>query len=62
MNLTTDKLAYTMQGAADACGLSIRTLYTEIQEGRLRAIKARGRRLILKADLEGYLTLRPEGL
>lgn len=55
MNLTTDKLAYRIDDAAAASGLSRRTLYSEIRDGRLQAVKVAGRRLILKADLEVFL-------
>lgn len=49
-----DKIAYQMGEAVTASGLSRAYLYREIRDGRLRAIKTGGRRLILRRDLEAY--------
>ena len=43
-----------MGEAVTASGLSRAYLYREIRDGRLRAIKTGGRRLILRRDLETY--------
>ena len=51
-----EPLALRMSDAVHASGLSRSKLYEEIAAKRLRAIKAGGRRLILTADLEAYLT------
>jgi excisionase family DNA binding protein len=54
----TPKLAVGVEEAAEMIGLSERTVWTEISEGRLRSFKARGRRLIRVRDLEAYLDRR----
>lgn len=51
----SDKLAYRINEAVLAIGLGRSTIYDLIKAGRLRTIKASGRRLILKSDLEAYL-------
>lgn len=53
--LHIDKIAYRIKEAAIAAGLGRSTLYEEIAAGRLKSVKAAGRRLILKADLEDFL-------
>ncbi len=50
-----DKLAYQVNEAARASGLSRTTLYELIKTGQLKTIKAAGRRLVLKSDLEAFL-------
>ena len=50
-----DKLAYTIAEFCAATGLGRSSTYEEIAAGRLRAIKAGGRRLILKQDAEEWL-------
>jgi excisionase family DNA binding protein len=54
----TPKLAVGVEEAAEMIGLSERTVWTEISEGRLCSFKARGRRLIRVRDLEAYLDRR----
>jgi excisionase family DNA binding protein len=49
-----EKLALRINEAAAASGLSRSKLYVEMREGRLRAVKAGGRRLIMRVDLEAY--------
>lgn len=49
------KLAYRIDEAVRASGLGRTTLYAEIKAGRLKAVKAAGRRLIMREDLEAYL-------
>ncbi len=51
----TQKLAYQIDEAARACGIGRTSLYELIGEGKLKAIRAAGRRLILREDLEAYL-------
>lgn len=50
-----DKLAYRINEAATVAGLGRTSIYEEIAAGRLKSVKAAGRRLILKADLEEFL-------
>jgi excisionase family DNA binding protein len=55
------KLAYRIDEAGSATGLSRSTLYGLIASGRLRSIKAAGRRLILADDLRAFLDAQREG-
>ena len=56
-----DKVALRIPEAAHLSGLSRSTLYALISGGKLRSVKAGGRRLILRADLEAYFAqLRQE--
>ena len=50
-----DKLAYTISEFCAVTGIGRSSAYEEIAAGRLRAIKAAGRRLILKQDAEEWL-------
>jgi excisionase family DNA binding protein len=50
-----EKLAFTIAEACAAVGIGKTTIYELINEGKLKAIKAAGRRLILRSDLEAYL-------
>jgi excisionase family DNA binding protein len=50
-----EKLAFTIAEACAAIGIGKTSLYELINEGKLKAIKAAGRRLILRSDLEAYL-------
>lgn len=54
-------LAYSIADAVKVSGLGRSALYEEIREGRLVARKARGRTLILRADLEAWLAALPKG-
>ena len=49
-----DKLALRIPEASHVSGLSRSTLYELIRARKLRSVKAAGRRLILRADLESY--------
>ena len=49
------KLAYRIDEAAQASGIGRTSLYELIGSGRLKAFKAAGRRLIMRADLEAFL-------
>lgn len=53
-------LAFRIDGAAHASGLSRSTIYELISSGRLRSIKAAGRRLILADDLRAFLEAQRE--
>ena len=50
-----EPMALRIKDAVRVSGLSRSTIYQEIAEKRLPAIKAAGRRLILTADLAAYL-------
>lgn len=52
------RLTYSMAEAARALGVTRRTLYLEINEGRLDTLKVRNRRLVTPAALEKYLQER----
>ena len=54
-----DKIAYRVPEAALASGLGQSTLWEQMKAGHLRSIKACGRRLILKGDLEAFLNSMP---
>ena len=49
-----DKIAFRILEASHVSGLSRSTLYSLINEGKLRSVKAGRRRLILRTDLEAY--------
>ena len=51
-----EKIAFTVAEACEASGIGKTSLYSVIAEGKLKAFKAAGRRLILKKDLEAFLT------
>ncbi len=53
--LSLAKLAFQINEAVSATGLGRSTIYDLIKEGKLCAVKAAGRRLILREDLEAYL-------
>ena len=50
-----DKLSYTIAEACSATGLGRTSVYALIASGKLSAVKAAGRRLILRADLDAFL-------
>lgn len=52
------KLAYRIDEAVSASGLSRSTLYALIANGALPSVRVAGRRLILKDDLVAFLTGR----
>lgn len=47
-------IAYPIPAAVKVSGISRPQLYRLIKSGELRSVKARGSRLILRADLEAY--------
>ena len=49
-----DKIAFRIDEAVRATGLSRSSLYVLIANGALPALKAGGRRLILRSDLQAY--------
>lgn len=55
----TKPVAYRMNEAVRAIGLSKSTLYKLMREGELRSVKAHGCRFILREDLEALLSTRP---
>ena len=50
-----DTLAYTMESASAACGLSRSTLYRHAKAGRLRLLRVGGRTLVDAASLRALL-------
>jgi excisionase family DNA binding protein len=50
-----EKLALRINDTVAISGLSRSTLYKLHADGKLRAVKVGGRRLILRADLEAHL-------
>jgi excisionase family DNA binding protein len=50
-----DKIALRIPEASHVSGLSRSKLYELIGDGKLHSVKAGGRRLILRQDLEAYL-------
>ena len=57
-----DKIALRIPEASHISGLSRSKLYELIGDGKLHSVKAAGRRLILRADLEDYFAqLRSAG-
>jgi excisionase family DNA binding protein len=55
MDTLIQKLAFTVAESTVVSGLSRSKIYEEIARGLLPSVKAGGRRLILRADLEEYL-------
>jgi excisionase family DNA binding protein len=49
------KLAFTIPEAVRATGIGRSTLYTHIKDGRLRATRVGGRRIILAENLAAWL-------
>ena len=52
----SDKLAYCIPEAVSASGLGRSKLYEFIREKRLQTVKIGGRTLILRTDLEAFLS------
>lgn len=57
-----DTLAYTVLDAVRVCGLSRRTLYRLFEQGTLKPRKSGNRTIILRSDLEAYLSNLPVGV
>lgn len=60
MTDNSGRLAYRIEDAAAATGIGRSSLYELISTGRLRSIKAAGRRLILADDLRAFLESQRE--
>lgn len=56
--MTAQKLAVSVQGAAEMASVPERTIWQEIKDGRLRSFKLGKRRLIRVADLDAFLERR----
>jgi excisionase family DNA binding protein len=50
-----EKLAFTIAEACASIGIGKTSIYELIAEGKLKSIRAAGRRLILRSDLETFL-------
>lgn len=59
MDASPQPLGYTVKEAVKASGIGRTTLYKDLKAGRLPARKRGRRTLILRADLEAYLTNLP---
>jgi len=57
---TQYRLAVRPKTAAEAIGISVRTLYTLLKEGRIRSIKVERAVLIPVADLERFVAQRAQ--
>lgn len=60
MEHRVEKLAYTLDEAAAAVGLSRRSIYWAMEHGDLLAVKHRGRTLIRHKDLVAFVDNRLE--
>lgn len=56
----SEKIARTLNETAARLSVSRRSIYREIEAGRLRAVKIGGRTMILAEDEVAYLTSRPQ--
>jgi len=52
---TTTRLAYRIEEVADACGVSIRTVYRWMDRGRLNYTEIDGLRLVRAEDVQYML-------
>ena len=50
-----EKLSYTIAEVCAATGLGRTSIYQLIKDEKIRSLRAAGRRLILRSDLEAYL-------
>lgn len=55
-NATYDKLAYTVEAAIEATGLTRTRLYRAIADGTLKTFKAGRRRMVSAKALESFIT------
>lgn len=58
-SLTTQPLAYSMKGAAEATGVSVTTLEREIEAGNLNVRYVRSKRVIDADELKAWVHSRP---
>ena len=58
--LHSDKLAYTVEEAGRAIGVSRSTVFDMLRMGELLAKKLRGRTLIARTELQRVLTEAPD--
>ncbi|MEM8923795.1 MAG: helix-turn-helix domain-containing protein [Actinomycetota bacterium] len=52
---TAPKLAYSVEEAAEALGISRRSIYELLRSGQLGSVKIGARRLIRRTDLDVFL-------
>ena len=55
------KMSYTMQGAAEATGLTRSRLYQAMASGELQTMKAGRQRLVSRKALETYIAKLEQG-
>ncbi len=54
------KLAFNIREVVQVTGIGRSTLFKHLKDGRLKARRANGRLLVLRADLERFLANLPE--
>lgn len=54
-----DALAYTIQGAADACGVSVDVIRRAVRAKELPVRYPTTRPVVLRSDLEAWLSAQP---
>ena len=57
--MVNQKVALTVEEAAEICGIGRTSLYCAIRDGKLIARKAGRRTIILMADLQNFLDALP---
>lgn len=55
MDTQVEKIAYRVDEACKACGLSRSFIYEKLKDSSLKSIKVGGRRLIMKSDLMNFI-------
>ncbi len=53
--MASDKLAYSVDQAAEQLGIGRTLAYDLIRDGRLRSLKLGNRRLVARVDLEAFV-------
>jgi hypothetical protein len=59
MSALPEPIADTVKGAAARLSLSVSSLYVEMNKGRLKAVKVRGRTLITRQAQADFLAALP---
>ncbi|PKL75097.1 MAG: hypothetical protein CVV27_17135, partial [Candidatus Melainabacteria bacterium HGW-Melainabacteria-1] len=56
MNIQDNRVAFSVNESAESCGLSAKTVWQKIHSGELRAARVGSRVLVLRSDLEAWLS------